>query len=434
MPTPGGLPAHASTPTAASLTEEEFGDIILKTGADGQITRLRDVARVELAAPGLRACARCLDIEGRGRASPSSSCPAPTRCSSRAPSATTMEELKPELPRGRGVPDRLRPHVVHPRVDPRGGEDAVRGDPAGRLVVVLFLQTWRASIIPLVAVPVSIVGTFAVMLRVRLLPQHPIAVRAGAGHRHRGGRRDRGGRERRAQHRAGPVAHGTRPTRRWTRSAGPIIAIALVLCAVFVPVAFLSGITGQFYRQFALTIAFSTVISAFNSLTLTPALSRHPAPAARRAARPAHPGARPAPGLAVPALQPRLQRGLGALRLGAWSGWRSGAAASRSLVYAGLLALTVFGFSQGAPRASCRTQDKAVSGRRCPAARRRDARPHRGGDLAGWRRSRCSSRASRTRSSSRAVDQRLRQRPERRHRVLPAQAVRGAHAKAELRA
>ena len=69
---------------------------------------------------------------------------------------------------------------------------------------------------------------------------------------------------------------------------GPIIAIALVLCAVFVPTAFISGITGQFYRQFALTIAFSTVISAFNSLTLSPGARRDPAQAARRAARPAH--------------------------------------------------------------------------------------------------------------------------------------------------
>ena len=77
------------------------------------------------------------------------------------------------------------------------------------IVVVLFLQTWRASIIPLVAVPVSIVGTFAVMLALRVLDQHAVAVRAGAGHRHRGGRRDRGGRERRAQHRGRALAAGT---------------------------------------------------------------------------------------------------------------------------------------------------------------------------------------------------------------------------------
>ena len=140
------------------------------------------------------------------------------------------------------------------------------------LVVVLFLQTWRASIIPLVAVPISIVGTFAVMLGVRLLDQHAVAVRAGARHRHRGGRRHRRGRERRAEHRGGALP-ARRPYKAMEEVSGPIIAIALVLCAVFVPVAFISGLTGEFYRQFALTIAFSTVISAFNSLTLSPALS-----------------------------------------------------------------------------------------------------------------------------------------------------------------
>ena len=103
-----------------------------------------------------------------------------------------------------------------------------------------------------------------------LLAQQPLAVRPGAGDRHRGGRRDRGGRERRA-----PPGAGLSPRRRhqaMDEVGGPVIAIALVLCAVFVPTAFMAGITGQFFRQFALTIAVSTLISAFNSLTLSPAL------------------------------------------------------------------------------------------------------------------------------------------------------------------
>ena len=184
------------------------------------------------------------------------------------------------------------------------------------IVVVLFLQTWRASIIPLVAVPVSIVGTFAVLLGVRLLHQHAHAVRPGARHRHRGGRRDRRGRERGAEHRAGALSPRRRRTGPWRRSRGPIIAIALVLCAVFVPVALLPGFTGQFYRQFALTIAFSTVISAFNSLTLSPALAAillrpHGAPRDRLTRR-----AGPRAGLDLPALQPGLQDRLGALRRG----------------------------------------------------------------------------------------------------------------------
>ncbi len=140
------------------------------------------------------------------------------------------------------------------------------------LVVILFLQTWRASIIPLVAVPVSIVGTFAVLLgfgfsintlslfglvlAIGIVVDDAIVVVENV-ERH--------------------IARGLSP-REATHVAmdevsRPIIAITLVLCAVFVPVSFVSGLTGQFYRQFALTIAISTLISAFNSLTLSPALA-----------------------------------------------------------------------------------------------------------------------------------------------------------------
>jgi multidrug efflux pump len=139
------------------------------------------------------------------------------------------------------------------------------------LVVIVFLQTWRASVIPLLAVPVSVVGTFAVMLGFGF-DQHAVAVRPGAGHRYRGRRRDRGGGERRAQHRDG-LSPREATIQAMKEVSGPIIAIALVLCAVFVPIAFMSGLSGQFYKQFALTIAISTVISAFSSLTLSPALA-----------------------------------------------------------------------------------------------------------------------------------------------------------------
>jgi multidrug efflux pump len=117
------------------------------------------------------------------------------------------------------------------------------------IVVLVFLQTWRASIIPLVAVPVSLVGTFAVVDDAIVVVENV--------ERH--------------------IALGQPPMEATRRAmeevSGPIIAIALVLCAVFVPTAFISGLTGQFYRQFALTIAISTVISAINSLTLSPALA-----------------------------------------------------------------------------------------------------------------------------------------------------------------
>jgi multidrug efflux pump len=140
------------------------------------------------------------------------------------------------------------------------------------VVVLVFLQTWRASIIPLVAVPVSLIGTFAVMLAfgfslntlslfgmvlaIGIVVDDAIVVVENV--------------ERHIERGLSPI-EATRIA--MEEVSGPIIAIALVLCAVFVPTAFVSGLTGQFYRQFALTIAISTVISAINSLTLSPALA-----------------------------------------------------------------------------------------------------------------------------------------------------------------
>ncbi|HSI59108.1 MAG TPA: efflux RND transporter permease subunit, partial [Ideonella sp.] len=140
------------------------------------------------------------------------------------------------------------------------------------LVVILFLQTWRASIIPLLAVPVSVIGTFAVMhafgfsinalslfglvLAIGIVVDDAIVVVENV--------------ERNIEAGLSPRDATYRAMR---EVSGPIIAIALVLVAVFVPLAFISGLTGQFYKQFALTIAISTVISAVNSLTLSPALA-----------------------------------------------------------------------------------------------------------------------------------------------------------------
>ena len=144
---------------------------------------------------------------------------------------------------------------------------------------------------------------------------------------------------------------------------GPVIAIALVLCAVFVPVALIAGITGQFFRQFALTIAVSTVISAFNSLTLSPALCRDPASAARRAARPADPGPRPAPRLArsgpstAASGRARSSYGLGVERLATRPALR------RSLRLRRAAGLTVLVFRL-VPAGFMPQQDKALSGRR----------------------------------------------------------------------
>src|SRR5690606_25955956 len=184
----------------------------------------------------------------------------------------TMEELKENFPQG------LDYRIAYdPTVFVRGSIEAVvhtllEAIALVVLVVILFLQTWRASIIPLLAVPISVVGTFAVMhmfgfsitalslfglvLAIGIVVDDAIVVVENVERNIEGG--------------LSPRDATLKAMREVT---GPIIAIALVLCAVFVPIAFISGLTGQFYRQFALTIAFSTVISAFNSLTLSPALS-----------------------------------------------------------------------------------------------------------------------------------------------------------------
>ncbi len=152
------------------------------------------------------------------------------------------------------------------------------------IVVLVFLQNWRSAIIPLIAVPVAIVGTFAVMaamgfslnnltlfglvLAIGIVVDDAIVVVEAVEHH---------------------IEHGLSPRdatiRAMEQVSGPVIAVGLVLTAVFVPCAFITGITGQFFRQFALTIAVSTVISAFNSLTLSPALTALLLAAARQAAR-----------------------------------------------------------------------------------------------------------------------------------------------------
>jgi len=252
------------------LDEREFGDIVVRTGSSGEITRLRDVARIELAAGdyALRSMLNNQDAV----AIPIFQAPGSNALELSSAVRATMAELKKNMPEG--VDYRV---VYDPTVNVRDGIHAVVETLLEAvllvvIVVVLFLQTWRASIIPLVAVPVSIVGTFAVLLgfgfsintlslfglvlAIGIVVDDAIVV---------------------VENVERNIGAGLSPRdasyKAMEEVSGPIIAIALVLCAVFVPVAFLTGLTGQFYRQFALTIAFSTVISAFNSLTLSPALS-----------------------------------------------------------------------------------------------------------------------------------------------------------------
>jgi multidrug efflux pump len=248
---------------------EEFRQIVIKNDG-GVITRLGDVARVEIDASqyGLRS----LLNNKQAVAIPIFQAPGSNAIQISDRVRATMTELKKNFPEG------LDYSIVYdPTVFVRDSIKAVVHTLLEAvllvvLVVILFLQTWRASIIPLLAVPVSIIGTFGAMhlfgfsinnlslfglvLAIGIVVDDAIVVVENV--------------ERNIE--AG-LAPRDATLKAMSEVTGPIIAIALVLCAVFVPIAFISGLTGEFYRQFALTIAFSTVISAFNSLTLSPALS-----------------------------------------------------------------------------------------------------------------------------------------------------------------
>ena len=270
-PAPNASSFQLSINTQGRLvSEEEFENIVVRTGADGQITRLRDVARVELGSSQY-ALRSLLDNQ------PAVAIPIFQRPGSNALQISTdvhakMAELKKSFPEGMDY--RI---AYDPTTFVRSSIEAVVHTLFEALilvvvVVIVFLQTWRASIIPLVAVPVSLIGTFAVMhlfgfslnalslfglvLAIGIVVDDAIVVVENV--------------ERNIELGLEPVA-ATRKA--MSEVTGPIIATALVLCAVFVPAAFISGLTGQFYKQFALTIAISTVISAFNSLTLSPALA-----------------------------------------------------------------------------------------------------------------------------------------------------------------
>jgi multidrug efflux pump len=251
-------------------TVEEFGDIVLKSGSDGQIVRLRDVARLELGANdySLRA-----QLDGKNTvALPIFQTPGANVLDIRNQVISTMDEIQKGFPPGVSYES-----VYDTTIFVRDSIKAVVSTLLEAvllvvLVVILFLQTWRASIIPLVAVPVSVVGTFAglyllgfsintlslfgLVLAIGIVVDDAIVVVENV--------------ERNIEQGLTPMAAAHQAM---TEVSGPIVAIALVLCAVFVPMAFLSGVTGEFYKQFATTIAISTLISAVNSLTLSPALA-----------------------------------------------------------------------------------------------------------------------------------------------------------------
>ncbi|MCE5268656.1 MAG: efflux RND transporter permease subunit, partial [Planctomycetaceae bacterium] len=268
-PVPTGLDFQYTVTTLGRLTDfTQFGDIIIKTGGSGQVTRLRDVSRIER---GAKTQDQTCTLDGE----------------------PTVGLAVYQLPGGNAVDtaERVRKKMAELRF-PQGLQYAIVYDTTPfvvesihevrkalleaialvALVVLLFLQNWRATVIPLIAVPVSLVGTFAVMaclgfslnnislcglvLAIGIVVDDAIVVVENV--------------ERWIEHGLAPREAAYKSMEEVTVA---VIAIAFGLSAVFVPTAFLSGITGQFYRQFALTIATATLISAFNSLTLSPALA-----------------------------------------------------------------------------------------------------------------------------------------------------------------
>jgi multidrug efflux pump len=269
-PTAKGTQFQLTLSTMGRLVKpEQFEEIVIKTGPTGQVTRLKDVARIELGAldstmdsmlDGDPAVAMVIfELPGSNSLDTSDAV------------RKTMDKLKERFPKG--VDYRI---IYDTTTFVRESIQSVVKtlfEAIGLvvIVVIVFLQTWRASIIPLIAVPVSLIGTFAVMaamgfslnnlslfglvLAIGIVVDDAIVVVENV--------------ERNLESGLDSIA-ATRKA--MDEVTGPVVATALVLSAVFIPTAFISGLTGAFYRQFALTIAVSTVISAFNSLTLSPAL------------------------------------------------------------------------------------------------------------------------------------------------------------------
>ena len=251
-------------------TEEEFQNIVIRANPDGSMVRLKDVARAELGA-------QMYNMIGRMNGKPSAiiaiyQLPGSNAIQTMDAAKKLMEEMKSRFPADldyvtsldttEAVREGIK-EIVHTLF-----EALV----LVIIVVYIFLQGWRATLIPLLAVPVSLIGTFVLfpmlgfsintlslfglVLAIGLVVDDAIVVVEAVEHH---------------------IEHGLSPKEASLKAmeqvSGPVIAIALILAAVFVPTAFIPGITGRLYQQFAVTIALSVVISAFNALTLSPALS-----------------------------------------------------------------------------------------------------------------------------------------------------------------
>jgi HAE1 family hydrophobic/amphiphilic exporter-1 len=250
-------------------SEAEFGNIVLRANPDGSIVRVKDVARIELGAQNYKQ-------EGRLNSKPAAlmalyQMPGTNALDSANGAKKLMVELSKNFP-----PDLEYKVALDTTLAVTEGINEIKSTFFEALILVIlvvfiFLQGWRATLIPLLAVPVSLVGTFALfpllgfsintlslfgmVLAIGLVVDDAIVVVEAVEHH---------------------IEHGMSPKDATLKAmeevSGPVVAIAIILAAVFVPTAFIPGITGQLYQQFAVTIAVSVIISAFNALTLSPAL------------------------------------------------------------------------------------------------------------------------------------------------------------------
>ncbi len=270
-PSASGTQFEFTITTLGRLTNAaQFEEIVLRTDSAGRAIRFKDVGHAELGARNLDSSSR---VNGRPNGSLAIfALPDANAIAVAKRVRIRMDQLKKSFPQD---VDYWVSLDMTPFIQESINEvirTLIEAIVLVAVVVLVFLQNWRSAVIPLVAVPVAIVGTFAVMavigfslnnltlfglvLAIGIVVDDAIVVVEAVEHH---------------------IEHGMSPHaaahKAMDQVSGPVVAVALVLSAVFVPCAFITGITGQFFRQFALTIAVSTVISAFNSLTLSPALA-----------------------------------------------------------------------------------------------------------------------------------------------------------------
>jgi len=270
-PAPAGQSFQLAVNVLGRLTDvEQFEEIIVKTGEGGRITRLRDVARIELGG-------KTYDVTSRLSGSPSASLlvyqlPGSNALDVAQQVRAAMEDMSAYFPQGLEYKIPYDTTIFVDTAIKQVYITLLEAVALVFLVLFLFLQDWRATLIPAVTIPVSLIGTLAVMLPLGfslnlltlfglvlaigiVVDDAIVVVESTVAHMENG------------------MPRKEAAIKAMTEVSGPVVATTLVLLAVFVPAAFLPGITGQLYRQFALTIAIATIFSSINALTMSPALA-----------------------------------------------------------------------------------------------------------------------------------------------------------------